>query len=165
MLWKNAFSAMALFGVIAFPTVYAADPADGPDEEVPYAKLDEGCKNLVKLETALKLKDIGWGEDVKGGQIKNYSLESLLSAARMLREMPKMEAIDPKSIETIPAKEPATTEGKAPPAFSIEGEAKAILERSKEILNVRQQCNAQWSIKNGYYFINQKAAYNFEAYP
>ena len=37
-------------------------------QEVPYEKLDETGKNVVKLTTAMKLKEIGWGTDVKGGR-------------------------------------------------------------------------------------------------
>jgi hypothetical protein len=138
MIWKNAFMALALvsFATIAIPGAQTAEPAAAPDEEVPYAKLDEEGKNMVKLSTALKLKEIGWGKDVKGGKVDGYSLESLLAAARILRELPTINEIDPKEVETIPAKD--AVKGEATPAqapFSPGAEAKAIVGRARDIVD------------------------------
>jgi hypothetical protein len=132
--------AASLFAALAFPLAVptraadAKDDADDADPEVPYEKLDETGKNIVKLTTAAKLKEIGWGKDVKGGRVEGYSLESLLAAARMLRELPKLNETDPKDVEVTPAADAPKGEAPKAKAFDPVAESRATLDRAREIV-------------------------------
>ena len=110
----------------------AAEPADEVPDEVPYEKLDEAGKNIIKMNTAAQLKEIGWGENVKGGRPKNYSLESLLAAARMYRELPKMGEAKLEEVTATEAKDTPKLEVKP---FDALAESKLILDRVKEIVD------------------------------
>jgi hypothetical protein len=132
-----AFALAALALALTGRMNTAADPKEDPTEateEVPYEKLSETGKNVVKLTTAMKLKEIGWGKDVKGPRIEEYSLESLLAAARLLRELPKFNEAGPKAVEVTPA--PDGPKGDAPQAkpFDPIAESNVILERAEAII-------------------------------
>jgi hypothetical protein len=108
----------------------AADPPPRSAEDVELVG-----KNVELVTTAFTLKEYGSGKDVKGG-IQGYSLESLLAAARILREVPKPAKFDAKvEVSKEGENNPGAEVPKEEPVDLV-AESTAILDRAKEILKL-----------------------------
>ncbi len=89
--------------------------------------------NAELIDIAFKLKQHGWGESSKQGW-KNVSIESLITAARLLKEVPRPGK--PEEVKVVVGKEkdaPETTDTKLSEAenFDAVGEANDILKRAR----------------------------------
>jgi hypothetical protein len=118
-------------GLLALP---AGGPAADP---TPRTETDAELvgKNVELVATAFKLKEHGWGKDGKGG-IEGGSLESLIAAARILRQVPALAKLDAR-VEVGKEGEKGPTPGAETPkaeAVDLVAESSAILQRAREIL-------------------------------
>jgi hypothetical protein len=89
-------------------------------------------KSLDLLDTAFKLKKLGWGVEKKG-IIEGGSIESLLTAARLLKEVPKPSTIKGEPEVGKEKDAPAGTDTALSNAKPIDlaAEAKETLERAR----------------------------------
>jgi hypothetical protein len=109
----------------------AADPPPRPADDAELV-----CANVELVGTAFKLKDHGWGKDLKG-TIQGGSLESLLAAARILREVPKLSKLEAKVEVGKEGEKGPTLGAEVPTAEDVDlvAESTAILKRAREILD------------------------------
>jgi hypothetical protein len=97
----------------------------------------EGQLNAEKMITALKLKSWGWGTNLNAKTIEGASVDLLITAARMLKELPRPKELEGVKVEVTKNKDaPESTDTKLSDAqaFDPGKEAEAILERAELVL-------------------------------
>jgi hypothetical protein len=122
-----------LAGLVLAALAVEAAPETGP------AKANkEAQRNAEKMITALKLKDWGWGTNRTAKTVENASVDMLITAARMLKELPQPKKLEVKPIVTNSKDAPKGTDTKLSEAqeFDPGKEADAILKRAEDILAV-----------------------------
>lgn len=126
--------------------VPAALPVRAAPKAAAPAKADKEAQlNAEKMIAALKLKDWGWGTNRTAKTVENASVDLLITAARMLKELPR-----PKELEGVPE----VTRNKDAPegtdmklsdaqAFDPNKEAEAILKRAEFVLDMDRGLDAK----------------------
>jgi hypothetical protein len=131
---------------LVLPPSSAQQKQKKPKPGTPDAPVAELSKEALKAQqnaewmvNALKLKQRGWGQQGFKGRWENVSIESLLAAAQILKELPPVGKLETKDVAIKAGKEPGapeTTDTKLPAAqeFDSAKEANLILKRARELV-------------------------------
>jgi hypothetical protein len=108
----------------------AASPAPAGSEG------DRKTRNIELLDTAFKLKTLGWGVEKKG-IIEGGSIESLITAARLLKEVPKPAKVTdaPEVGKADGAPEDTDTTLSKEEPIDLGAEARELLERARLLVD------------------------------
>ncbi len=119
-------------------TTSSAEEKEKKGKDAPVVELSKEAReaqdNVEWMVTALKLKERGWGQETRRGWEK-VSIESLIDAARILRDLPPVGKLEGKDVEIKAGKEEGATES-VPGAeeFDQAKEVDKILARARELV-------------------------------